>query len=66
MNLIITFSGRENGNCQSIAQFISKNDDRIIDFKKLNYHNCSSCNNDTSTNKQCPIVFLMFAKLKIY
>lgn len=43
MNLIITFSGRENGNCKELANYISKTDDRIIDFKKMNIHSCSEC-----------------------
>ncbi len=43
MNLIITFSGRDSGNCKDIAEFIAHPEDRIVDFKKLKVHACSEC-----------------------
>jgi len=43
MNLIISFSGRENGNCDSISQYIASSDDTVICFRNLNVHNCSNC-----------------------
>lgn len=43
MNLIISFSGRAKGNCDSIAEFISNQDDEIICFRDKNIHACSNC-----------------------
>ena len=43
MNLIISFSGRENGNCDEISKYISSKDDSIIYFRNLNVHECSGC-----------------------
>lgn len=43
MNLIISFSGRAKGNCDSIAEFISNQDDEIIYFRDKNIHACSKC-----------------------
>lgn len=43
MNLIISFSGRENGNCDRIARFIASDRDRIVCFRELNIHPCFGC-----------------------
>ena len=43
MNLIISFSGRAKGNCDSIAEFISNQGDQIIYFRDKNIHACSRC-----------------------
>ncbi len=43
MNMIISFSGRENGNCDSISEYIASKDDSIIYFRNLNVHECSGC-----------------------
>lgn len=44
MNMIISFSGRENGNCDNIAQYIASDGDRTIYFRELNVHPCYGCN----------------------
>lgn len=44
MKLIISFSGRENGNCDNIAKYVASNKDSIIYFRNLNVHDCSNCN----------------------
>lgn len=44
MNMIISFSGRKNGNCDQIAQYIASDGDRIILFRELNVHSCCGCN----------------------
>ena len=44
MNLIISFSGRENGNCDEISNYVASKDDVIIYFRDLDVHNCSNCN----------------------
>ena len=41
--LFISFSSRENGNCDSIAQFLSSEQDEIVYFRNKNYHVCTSC-----------------------
>lgn len=35
MNLIITFSGRDSGNCKDIAEFIAQPEDSIIDEEEV-------------------------------
>lgn len=43
MNMIISFSGRESGNCDQIANYIASVSDRIIYFRELNVHPCYGC-----------------------
>lgn len=43
MNLLVSFSARENGNCDSIARFIKREEDTFIALRKLNIHSCSNC-----------------------
>lgn len=43
MNLIISFSGRENGNCDNISEYIASKGDSIVYFRSLNVHDCSDC-----------------------
>ena len=43
MDLIISFSGRSNGNCDQIAAYISSENSRIVYFRDLNVHACSGC-----------------------
>ena len=43
MKLIISFSGRADGNCDRIASYISSADDTIVYFRELNVHPCSCC-----------------------
>lgn len=51
MNLIISFSGRENGNCDQIAKYISSsNDDKIIFFRNMNAHECGDCKYECFTS----------------
>ncbi len=44
MKLIISFSGRENGNCDQIANYIATDEDKVLAFRDLNTHGCSNCN----------------------
>lgn len=53
MNLIISFSGRKNGNCDNIAGMISKKEDKIIHFRDLNIHPCYGCNYECFRG-ECP------------
>lgn len=43
MKLIISFSGRSNGNCDQIASFVSTQNDKVIHFRELNIHTCANC-----------------------
>ena len=44
MNLIISFSGRKNGICDEVSNYIACKDDVIKYFRDLDIHNCSNCN----------------------
>lgn len=50
MNLIISFSGRAEGNCDQIGRFIAKHEDKIVYFRKLNVHACSNCEYECFTS----------------
>lgn len=52
MNLIISFSGRTNGNCDQIASFISTQYDKIVYFRDLNIHSCADCDYECF-DKEC-------------
>lgn len=43
MNLIISFSGRKDGNSDAIAKYIAKEDDKILFFRDLDVHQCKNC-----------------------
>ncbi|MBQ9988001.1 MAG: NAD(P)H-dependent oxidoreductase [Erysipelotrichales bacterium] len=43
MKLLVSFSGRENGNCDQIARFLCEEDDRVACFRKLAIHGCYGC-----------------------
>lgn len=43
MKLIISFSGRKNGNCDRIAAFASAPNDRILYARELAIHPCAGC-----------------------
>ena len=41
--LYVSFSGRNNGNCEAIAKYLMNEKDNYISFKDLFYHSCSQC-----------------------
>lgn len=43
MNLLISFSGREGGNCDRILDYISTPEDVKKYFRIMNIHSCSHC-----------------------
>ena len=43
MNLLISFSGREGGNCDQILDYISTPEDVKKYFRIMNIHSCSHC-----------------------
>ncbi len=66
MNLIISFSGRENGNCDQIAAFISSANDIVVPFRKLNFHPCSGCEYECFTGEckyRADDIYSLYAKM---
>lgn len=53
MNLIISFSGRDSGNCDQICGYISKKEDKIVYFRDLDVHNCSNCDYECFSKDEC-------------
>lgn len=43
MNIIVSFSGRKNGNSDTIAKYISKQNDEIIYMRELSIQPCANC-----------------------
>lgn len=43
MNLIISFSARKDGNCDSIASFVSSASDKTVYMREQNIHPCANC-----------------------
>lgn len=43
MNLILSFSARQNGNCDAIAKYIQKEGDDYVAIRDLNIHACMNC-----------------------
>lgn len=41
--LIISFSGRKDGNCDRVAEYIAKDADKIVFFRDMDVHRCSNC-----------------------
>ncbi len=67
--LSISFSARENGNCDDIAQFLSNEQDEIIYFRNTNYHMCVNCDYECF-NKHCKYrdddIYKIFEKMQQY
>ena len=51
MKLIISFSARKDGNCDSIADFIKSENDRVVALCELSIHQCASCDYECMTGK---------------
>lgn len=41
--LFVSFSGRNNGNCSDIAQYLIRENDKLVLFKDVFYNPCSKC-----------------------
>ncbi len=69
MKLIISFSGRANGNCDKIASFIASSDDAIVNFRELNVHPCSGCEYECY-NSECKYraddIYALYEKMLCY
>lgn len=53
MNLIISFSGRKDGNCDQIATYIAKEKDKVVYMRNLTTQPCANCNYECF-NGECP------------
>ena len=43
MKRIITFSGRQDGNCDQVARYIAGENDQILHARDLDLHGCTNC-----------------------
>lgn len=43
MNIIVSFSGRKDGNCDSIAKYISQEDDLVLFMREISAQPCAGC-----------------------
>lgn len=43
MNIIVSFSGRRDGNCDSIAKYISSKDDLLLFMREISTQPCAGC-----------------------
>ena len=50
MKMFISFSARKDGNCDDIAKYLAKEEDKIIYFRDLNIHSCSNCDYECFDN----------------
>lgn len=50
MRLLISFSGREMGNCDQIADYVAREDDKIVYFRDLNARACGNCDYECFTD----------------
>lgn len=69
MNLIISFSARENGNCVCIAYYLSKDNDKIVLYKDLNTQGCKNCNYEcfsTMCKYREDDIYKLFESMKEY
>lgn len=53
MNLIISFSGRKDGNCDQIASYISNDADQIVYMRDVTTQPCANCNYECMSG-ECP------------
>ena len=68
MNIIVSFSGRRDGNCDAIAKYISSKDDRIFFMREISTQPCANCNYECMSG-QCKYrgdgIYSLFEKLSL-
>lgn len=52
MNIIVSFSGRRDGNCDKIAKYVSLKDDLILYMREICTQPCADCDYECMSN-QC-------------
>ena len=50
MRLFISFSARNNGNCDELIKYLAKEEDKIIYFRDLSIHSCRNCDYECFDN----------------
>lgn len=51
MNIIVSFSARKDGNCDTIARYISSENDLRFNMRELDLQPCANCNYECMTEK---------------
>lgn len=68
MNIIVSFSGRSNGNCDTIAKYISSKDDSVLFMRELSTQPCADCDYECMS-AQCKYrddgIYTFFEKLSL-
>lgn len=68
MNIIVSFSGRRDGNCDMIAKYISSKDDLIFFMREISTRPCANCNYECMSG-QCKYrsdgIYSLFEKLAL-
>lgn len=41
--LFISFSARRNGSCNQVAEYLASEEDKIVYFRDMDFHNCRNC-----------------------
>lgn len=49
MNIIVSFSGRKDGNCDTIAKYISAKEDLVLFMREISAQPCANCNYECMT-----------------
>ena len=52
LNIIVSFSGRKDGNCDTIAKYISSKDDLILFMREISTQPCANCDYECMSD-QC-------------
>lgn len=69
MNLIISFSGRKDGNCDTLAQYIRSETDTVCYFRELKVHPCCNCSYECF-DEQCKYrsddIFSLYSQMQQY
>lgn len=50
-NIIVSFSGRRNGNCDRIAEYISSKDDLILSMREISVRPCADCDYECMSDR---------------
>lgn len=68
MNIIVSFSGRKNGNCDTIAKYISAKDDLILFMREISVQPCAGCDYECMSG-QCKYrddgIYSFFEKISL-
>ncbi len=68
MNIIVSFSGRSDGNCDTIAKYISTKDDSVLFMRELSTQPCANCHYECMS-AQCKYradgIYAFFEKISL-